>query len=551
LKLKKIIKKIPFAKEVFYMSRYFFNDIKKSIEEKIFTNKKFFNLEEIKNRIGPVVLVSRPLLYSFSLSYAYLAGYLKQKGIDVIILFKNENFDDLAKKIISLNPILVGFGNLYPELEEIRSIIFKLNKLGRDFPIVIGGQMFSPIPEFVLKITGADYGVLGEGEVILYNLVKAIKDNKNIANVGGLVIREKEQIVFTQKGEYIDDLSKLPEIPYELFPTDEWLYVGRWYTKMISYVPHWRFNDKVINIHGGRGCPYNCNFCYHHSKPRYRDINIMMEEAEKSLEKFDANFLYFSDDLVIANPKRVKELIERIKKLKKPINYSISTRFDILERLDDSILQEMKATGCRIMGLGIESGSNRILKIIGKNTTSEKILIGLERLKKVQILPTVSVMIGQYTETKEDVLKSIELVKESVRNNPLINYAFTITTPFPGSELYKLIFDKGYLKNDKDFYKIYFKNGMSEWNQVVNLSDMTKEEIVYYRKEIERVFFDEKAKAFGLEKNERLTEIFNRQKSLAVDYDNKLIDERNKDKNSYETQQLDLEKQKLLLMGIK
>ena len=126
-------------------------------------------------RKGPVVLVSRELGFTFPLSYAYLSGYLKQMGEDVRILFRNCEHQTLVKKIMALNPLLVGFGNLYPELEEIRCIIKQMRKAGCQFPIVIGGQMFSPIPEFALRVTDADLGVSGEGEIILYQLVKALR----------------------------------------------------------------------------------------------------------------------------------------------------------------------------------------------------------------------------------------------------------------------------------------------------------------------------------------------------------------------------------------
>jgi anaerobic magnesium-protoporphyrin IX monomethyl ester cyclase len=89
------------------------------------------------------------------------------------------------------------------------------------------------------------------------------------------------------------------------------------------------------------------------------------------------------------------------------------------------------------MGLGIESGSDRILKIIGKNFTAQGIKDQLERLRDAGILPTVSIMAGQLTETKEDVDASIRLMRDSVRSNPSIQYGFSITTPFPGSPLYR------------------------------------------------------------------------------------------------------------------
>ncbi|MBC8432918.1 MAG: B12-binding domain-containing radical SAM protein [Desulfobacterales bacterium] len=451
---------------------------------------------ECKFRQGPVVLVSREIAFTFPLSYAYLAGYLREMGEEVHIVFRNSDRKTLVKQIMDLNPVLVGFGSLYPELQEIGDIITSLDKVGRKFPVVIGGQMVSPIPEFAVSVTGTDFGIVGEGEIILHQLVTALREGKDVYGVNGVVIRHGNETISTSPGKYIKDLSKLPAIPYDLFPQDQWLPIGRWYAANCPQ-PHWRFEDRVINVHGGRGCPFRCNFCYHHSKPRYRSIPKMIAEGAEALDRFNGNMLYFSDDLVLASPKRAQELVGAIGSLKKPIEYSVSARFDILAQMDDELLYAMKATGCRIMGLGIESGSNRILRIVGKNCTSEMILNGLERLKKVGILPTVSIMVGQYTETKEDVEDSIELMRKSVRSNPNIQYAFTITTPFPGSQLYKLIFQKGYLRNHKDFYNIYFSTS-KEWQQVVNLSAMSAEEVVKMYRKINKVYLQEKFNALGL-----------------------------------------------------
>jgi len=202
----------------------------------------------------------------------------------------------------------------------------------------------------------------------------------------------------------------------------------------------------------------------------------MLTEAKKAFECFKGNMLYFSDDLVLATPKRARELVDGLRKFGRPLEYSVSARFDILNRLDDNLLADMKETGCRIMGLGIESGSDRILKIIGKNCTSTQILHNLRRLKQVGILPTVSIMVGQFDETKDDVEASIRLMLESVRDNPNIQYAFTITTPFPGSPLYQHIMKNGLLRGDEEFFKKYF-SGHSGWNMVVNLSRMSDEEV--------------------------------------------------------------------------
>ena len=445
-----------------------------------------------KFRNGPVVLVSAKIEFTFPLSYAYLAGYLGEMGEDVRILFKppSSQFDVLVKQVMDMNPVLVGFGSLYPELPEVREIIRRLDKAGRQFPIIIGGQMVSPIPKFAVEISGADFGAIGEGEITLHRLVKTLREGEDPTTVKGLVVRDDNDLTFTGPAEYIEDLSKLPPIPYDLFPLSDWLSIGRWYARRSSQ-PHWRFADRVINVHGGRGCPFNCNFCYHHSKPRYRPLDIAMAEAAEALDRFNGNMLYFSDDTTLPSPRRVRQMLEEIRKLPRRIEYSVSSRFDILNRLDDDLLQDMSETGCRIMGLGIESGSDRILKIIGKNATADIIKTGLERLKRVGILPTVTIMVGQYTETIEDVEASIALMRESVRSNKNIQYAFTITTPFPGSELYDIIFQKGYLRDDREFYDRYFGAG-GDFNYVVNLSGMSDEELMAMYEKIKNAYREEK-----------------------------------------------------------
>jgi len=434
-----------------------------------------------KNRNGPVILVSQKITFSVPFSFAYLAGYLKQKGEKVVILFRPTNPSEIQKfiqDIISMNPVLVGFGSLYPELNDIRELVEKLDQAGRTFPVVVGGQMVTPIPEFAVRITHADFGVIGEGEITLYRLVQALRQNLDVLSVKGLAVNSENGILFTGPGEYIENLADLPPIPYELFP-DDWITIGKWHAEHYP-LPFYKYNDRIITVHGGRGCPFSCNFCYHHSKPRYRPIPLILAEAKEAIDRFDANMIDFSDDLVLINPSRARQLVNELKSWDKKVSYKLSTRFDILSKIDDDLLKDLKETGCRVIALGVESGSDRMLKIIGKNTTAENILFQLSRLRRAGILVNLSIMVGQYTETKEDVEASISLVKRSFENNPNIIYHFMITTPFPGSELYTILKTNGYIKEDKDFFDTYFSrvSEKNKWTQVFNLSKMTDSEVM-------------------------------------------------------------------------
>ena len=224
------------------------------------------------NKRGPVVLISCDITYTFPLSYPYLVSYLQSQGEDVRVYFKGRGHQGtrkMIKRIMALNPVLVGLGSLYPELKENADIIRLFNLKGRKFPIVVGGQMISSVPEFSLESTGADIGVIGEGEITLNNIVKTLRAGGDVSNVPGLVIRNGNEYTLTGPGDYIKDLSQLPSLAsaYDLFPSEKWLAIGEFY-KNTQW--HWNDTDRGINVHGGRGCPFNCNFCYHHSKPRYR-----------------------------------------------------------------------------------------------------------------------------------------------------------------------------------------------------------------------------------------------------------------------------------------
>jgi radical SAM superfamily enzyme YgiQ (UPF0313 family) len=456
-------------------------------------------LIQTTNKSGPVVLVSRQISYAFPISYAYLTGYLLSLGEKVELRYRPSyeyQYTKFVKELIDLKPLLVGFGNLYVELPEIAKLIKALDMAGRKFPIVIGGQMVTPLPEFSLEITGADIGVIGEGEIILSEIVSALRSGQDISSIKGLVINDSNQYKTTGQGKYIEDLKNLPKIPYEFFPSTEWLNVGRWYNEHLPQY-HWRYDDRVIDVHGGRGCPFNCNFCYHHSKPRYRPIDDMMLEAADALDRFNANFLYFSDDLVICNPSRAKQLTVNISKLNRKVEYSVSNRIDILKKLDLDILNELKATGCRTMAIGIESGSDRILNIIGKKCTRDDVLDGIQRLSKVGITPTVAFMVGQHTETVEDAEQTVDLVKEAVRINPNINCAFSITTPFPGSPLYSMLLKDGRITSHRSFYEKYFRKDNSlryAWKQVVNVSNMSDSMVLEMHARLINTFINEKRK---------------------------------------------------------
>ena len=446
------------------------------------------------NPKGRIILVSHELSYTFPFSYAYLAGALRRAGFDVTVFYRSPYVSDLSKlasRILNEKPLMVGFGNLYPELLPIGKVIALLDQRGRKFPVVVGGQMVSPAPEFAVAVTGADIGVIGEGEITIVELAKALRENGDLSSIPGILIRRGSNFLRTGPGSLIESLDELPEIPFHLFPEEKWLHAGKYFTHYPQ--PQWRYDDRVISIHGGRGCPFKCNFCYHHSRTRYRKIDVMMNEAGEWLKRFNANMLMFNDDLVLATPKRAEKLVERMASLDRRISYRMTCRFDVLTRMDDALLKEMKRTGLRIMALGIESGSQRILDIMDKRITVDQIRHGVERLARFGIFASGNIMFGQISETREDAEASIKLMHELCSIHKHIQISSTVATPFPGTALYDHALANGLIRDHYDFYDRF--NAFDKVS--VNLSSMSDTELIGMKEAFDRAYQDARQRSTG------------------------------------------------------
>lgn len=398
-----------------------------------------------------VILVNLEDGFSFPFGYAYLDGYLRQEGTASRVLFPKvlgQPRRELVNEIMDFNPAVVGFGSLYHSIYEIKEIISMLDAARRNFTIVLGGQLVTPIPEFVLRKTKADIAVLGEGEITFSDLVKALLSDQDITGIKGLAIRDGDDVTLTGEGESIQDLSNLPSIHWESFPMEKFINVGRHYSHYDQniYLP----TTRAIWIHGGRGCPFKCNFCYHLHEFRLRKISDIVAESKELKDRFNLNMLLFSDDLVVCSKKRTLELAELLIKEKLDVEYCVSARFDLL---DEDIVRALRESGCKSLGLGIESGSQRVLDQMNKRITIEQINEGMRLIKKYGMIPSVTIQMGQPGETREEINASVDLLLSHVDANTV--HAITITTPYPGSPLYDYALQNGYLKDHEDFYNRY------------------------------------------------------------------------------------------------
>jgi len=192
-----------------------------------------------------------------------------------------------------------------------------------------------------------------------------------------------------------------------------------------------------------RGCPYPCMFCCAHAawgtkKPRLRSVENVIEELKILHRHYQQKFFIFWDDLFTYDRKRAIHLCRRIIEENLKISWLCLVR---INTLDAELLEIMKEAGCIEIQIGIESGSNRILKLIKKSLTIEMIKSAVPLIKNSGIKWRIFLMIGFPTETEKEIAETIGLVDEL--NPDFVDLG--IFAPYPGTPIHEELKAQGLL----------------------------------------------------------------------------------------------------------
>jgi len=327
-----------------------------------------------------------------------LATILKKNGFNVKIFdFSfNANYNDFEKEIISFKPNFVGISYItsYAGFAIKCSKIVK--KINKKIKVIMGGPHPTLFPKETLRKKSVDYVIIGEGEETLLELIK----NKKLNLIKGLYYKIKGKIIENKPKEYIKNLDKLPLPDWSLLPT---------FDKYLKY-------SKQMPIMISRGCPFHCSYCQPTLNKmfgkitRFRSPKRVVEELEYLTNKFNISNFVFHDDTFTLKKKWILDFCKILKKKKLNIRWKCNSRVGII---DDETLSAMKSVGLEKIAFGVESGSQRILeKILNKGIKIKQIIEAFEQCHKHKIDTTAFIMLGSPTETKRDIIKTINLVKK-------------------------------------------------------------------------------------------------------------------------------------------
>jgi len=370
--------------------------------------------EYMNNRVVLISPHTRADTQRLPIGLMSISSFLTSKGIDNDIidikkLSGDVAFNEIVKKVKQIDPDIIGVTCCATEIFEIKKLCSEIKSLLPSSKIVLGGPHPTYRPEdFVRADVNFDYIVIGEGEKTLYELVVAIKENKSIDCVRGLFYQGGR----TEPRELIENLDELPMIAYDKIDMDYYTKPNVWAIRPVLLSSLWVFSS--------RGCPFKCKFCVAHAvfgrKIRYRSPEKVVSEIKFLISKYKIDGVFFGDESFTLNRKHISRLCELLRDIN--VVWGCQTRAG---NIDENLLQEMKWSGCIQIDFGIESGSDKILKVLNKGTNTEQYRKAGKICKKAGMRQLANMMINVPTEELKDIDMSVNLLNEIEYNVVLWN----------------------------------------------------------------------------------------------------------------------------------
>ena len=373
--------------------------------------------------------------FTYPLGLIYVANALMKIGVEVKILnLGNESIHQIKNE----KYLFVGITMLTGKMISIGLQAAKVIKENdSSTPVVLGGVHPSVMPEQSLENKYVDIVVVGEGEITVQELAKRLIAGENLEGIQGVAFKDKSgKIIMNPPRDFIDLNTLDFDLPYDLLGTKF-------------------YKSSTIPVHTSRGCPYRCTFCYstyfNRRKYRTKSAELVADEIEFLYKKYGfRNFNFDFEDEFFIDPVRVCRIFELVMKKGLDIRWSSFCRFDTFartyEKLGDEFPQLLKKSGLYFLGLGAESGSQRLLdEVIKKDITLPQIHKTVEILRNHKIPHRVTIITCFPTETKADIEDDFKLVDTIAKDNPYLFTTFLNLTPLPGTPIFDL------LKKDYNF----------------------------------------------------------------------------------------------------
>ncbi len=360
------------------------------------------------------------------LDLATMAELLRQAGHEVCLVdypAVQKDRENLQKDILQFDPNLLIYTCTAPTLDQDLTLSESIKTWKPESLICIKGEPANFIDENIINEHAAvDYVLRGEAEAIIQSYSQGL----SFEEIPGVTWRQDESVVRNPGPESCLVLDDLP------FPARDLLDNSR-------YV--WpETGDPMTTILTAEGCPFECIFCpvvpLSGRRLRFRSIGGIVDEIRECVERFGIRYFLFHADTFTLKKPWVIELCQAILDSRLPIVWACNSRVDTI---DGERLDWMKRAGCRIVGFGVESGSDEDLKRMRKGATTEDARRAIRLCREYDIRSHAFFVFGFPWDTEESIRRTVDFGLEL---DPDF-FDFNLAYPIPGTELYRMVVDEG------------------------------------------------------------------------------------------------------------
>lgn len=311
-----------------------------------------------------------------------------------------------------------------PQLQQAVPDIKRIKAACPHLKILVGGYFPSLHPLTCAEDPAVDYVVVGAGEDTLPELLEALEAGRDPVDVAGLAfVGPQGRVIQTSKRPPTHP-DHLPRLPYDKVPVER-------------YIVQTFLGKRTLSHHSSYGCPFHCNFCAVAKLAQGRwlaeDATRLGELAQYLVEKWQIDALEFHDNDFFVSETRVVAFGEELRRRGLKLNWWGLGRIDTMLDFNPQTWELLTASGLKMVFLGAESGEARTLAQMNKGGTlaPAQTLEMAALTRQYQIIPEFSFMVGNPTDSRTDILRGLEFIRQVKEINPAAEIILYRYDPVP------------------------------------------------------------------------------------------------------------------------
>ncbi len=359
------------------------------------------------------------------LGILYLSAYMEEKMIEHDVFDTTFSSREIFNNyLLEKKPsILAIYINLMTKINVVKTIQFiRSQPTLQHTQIILGGPDVRYNKENLLH-NGANFLIIGEGEETFYELVTALYTNQHYQGIPGISFKMDDgTIIINPERGLRKNLDELP------FP-------NRKKIDLNAYLQTWKKHHgfSSVTVSTMRGCPYSCHWCsrgVYGKSYRRRSPQSVVDEMKFIQQQYNPDNIWFVDDVFTVSHKWLEEFTVLMEEQQVKANYECITRAD---RLNETVIQLLKRSGCFRVWIGAESGSQKIIDLMDRRVDVKVVQQMINAAQRAGIQAGTFIMLGYPTETEQDIKATLQHLKNA---NPEW-FTITITYPIRGTELFE------------------------------------------------------------------------------------------------------------------